>query len=346
MSDFLHDVGNYMHKTFDKMGDESKNLRNAAAKMIAVDDDDGRTPRKETPDDLEDPDKEQHVLESMRHWDVTMPGTRPKTRFGVKMPSIRRTFNKTRRITIELYKKGLAPGQDPMEQDYDKRVFEKLNPRASVMEGLDTNALESEDLEPLGEDDFIIFRILKQVKPKKGIAGAYEWDDDDSHASSHFNGAYESNKLITYNVEDYGDGKSQEDLATHWMERQRARIPTMEITEVTDLLVKINIGVGDNTILREFNFESRHDVETFVKTFGKMQELMYERGNRMAAEHRTGKKRGSFVDEGILQSLSKGSEVPVNILIEVVSASNLPIAGKLWGCFLFCSFVFKICAFD
>lgn len=292
----------------ENINDAQKKIRKTAVKLIDVSESEDKSA------DVPDPNKSDYSLQSLRHWDITMPATRKKKTFGYSVPSLRRgvgtIFNKKRRITIELYKKNTA--SDAPESS--KRTFEKLHPRASIA----ASASEEEELLPLGDEDVILFRILKAVKPKKGVAGAFDWEDDESQASSHFNGALASNHLITYNVQDYGDGHPQDDVVTHWMERQRARIATMDLKNLDSRKVEIEIGVGKDVLVREFNFETPHDVETFAKTFDKMKELMHERGNRLAAEH--------LINPSEKQKTELNLDDSVNLLIEIVSATNLPIA--------------------
>ena len=111
----------------------------------------------------------------------------------------------------------------------------------------------------------------------------------------------------------------------------------------------LKIGVGLDMIEREISFEDPHEVETFVKTFDKMRELMIQRGQRMAVEERLKrsseritsrdkeaamKSSGVASPSGLFSSLGLSSweEDPqsnVNLLVEIVSAINLPSAGKL-----------------
>ena len=282
-----------------------------------------------------------YSLESLRHWDVKMNPIKQK-KIGIPMKKtmkkvgLGKVFNKKRRITIELYKK-ITPKQAEKNKDQKRRVFKKLYQKASVMD------VKDENLPPLEDDDFILFRILKEKKH-----GTTDFNDDDSQSeASHIpNGALESHMLITYDASNYGDGISS-NMASQWKERHRSRLSTVEIDSVYNQMVVLKIGVGNNVVEREISFEDRHEVETFVKTFDKMRELMIQRGKRMAAEERL--KRGSKMlssreteaamkasgltsPSGLFSSFSFGGEEDpeskVELLIEIVSAVNLPVAGK------------------
>ena len=311
------------------------------------------------------------VLECLRHWDVTMPPVRKYKVGGHMVQGVKNTvskigwgklLNKKRRITIELYKKS-TPKQEEHSAEHQTRVFQKLHPRASI----DESTMEHEnDLPPLGEEDYIIFRILKQARRKGDHKSLFDFDDDDSQstASRHLpNGAFEAHSLTTYNINDYGDGFDESQVTFRWKERYRSRISSMEIQNVESRMIEIQLGVADDVILRDFCFDNSHEVETFLRVFEKMTELQHERGSRLAAQHRTDPERGLFsnhalvgamlgstpenkpIGEGkgngngvidnpssssLFSSRRKEKALPnsVNLLIEIVSAKNLPIAGK------------------
>ena len=362
MGDVIRDLHKNVTMPIIRTVDEKqKSLRKGVARIIDVAEDDKRSQPILPVEKDEAGEKDVFSIQSLRHWDVTMPPIKKK-RFGLPVPGVKSTihkvglgkaFNKKRRITIELYKK-ITPEQAAMNKEREKRVFQKLYSRASTV---DLSVLNEDCVPPLEDEDFILFRILKERK-----SGAKNWHDDDSlSVASHLpNGAFESHMLTTYNVTDYGDGHEASGFASHWKERHRSRISTVEINNVESRLVELKIGVGEGSnVVRELCFEDSHEVETFVRTFDKMRELIMARGSRMAAQQRMvninmGKKsharnKGSNnvdnVDKrknrvSLFSPLVFGSKVDencesnsVDILVEIVSATNLPIAGKLQKCF-------------
>lgn len=289
-----------------------------------------------------------------------MPPIKKKKRGGLMMPTIKGTvfnnpgigklFTKKRRITIELYKK-VATAQAAQHKEQDRRVFQKLYTDASTAD----LSLE-DDIPPLGDEDFVMFRIFKMKKT--GVQGVMDWEDDDSQSTdSHSllpNGDIENRTLTTYDVADYGDGLDPSQFASQFRERHRSRLANIEINNVGSRVVELTMGIRDEAMVRELHFENPHEVQTFVKTFQKMKELMVARGSRIAAEERVraekmlasvkeenltkGKKtvrrkdtamggRGSML--GALGFGIKELPVEINLLVEIVSATNLPIAGKL-----------------
>ena len=358
MADVLRDVNKHVTGPILNMVDDNqKRLRRKMVKMMDVVDDEPKNSRnafENTADDSAKIDKDSFSLESLRHWDVTMPPAKKNKRLGFMIPSVKSmvnkagqgiVFNKKRRITIELYKK-ITPVQVVNNIEQDRRVFKKLYKRASTAEVEDENHLS-----PLGKDDFILFRIFKAAKR----GGILDWADDDSQSTMSRqlpNGTLEKRTLTTYNVKDYGDGQDQSDIASEWKERHRTRISGMEINKAESRTVEISLGFGNDAMVRELCFDNPHEVETFVRTFDKMRELMLERGSRLAAEHcvKPDKNLSSLPTKERLdrhngdQASKKGrtmfskfgfgtiKEEPlsetVNLLIEIVSATNLPVAGK------------------
>jgi hypothetical protein len=334
------------------------------------------------------------VLSEIRSWDVTMPPVKKYKMGGRMIPSVKNTMNKVilgkllnkkRRITIELYKKATTVSSEQQAtinengEERERRIFSRLYSKASISNVMST--MEDEDLPPLDDEDYIIFRILKQVKQKGDSTSMFDFNDDDddsqSTASHHLpNGSLDAHSLTTYNITDYGDGHDEAEFIFRWKERYRTRLSCMEIQNVHTRMIEIQLGIGDDVILRDFCFDNPHEVETFIKVFEKMSELQHERGSRLAMNHQqttqngynnmnmnmtnhyksrggvlgttpenepigddngSGQKNqraptiinhrtGSF--GGLFSSKKENKPLPnyVNLLIEIVSATNLPIA--------------------
>ena len=332
------------------------------------------------------------VLSQIRSWDVTMPPVK-KYKMGARMiPGVKNTINKValgkvlnkkRRITIELYKKATALSSEQQAtinengEERERRIFSRLYSKASISNVMST--MEDEDLPPLDDEDYVIFRILKQVKQKGDATSMFDFNDDDddsqSTASHHLpNGSLDAHSLTTYNITDYGDGYDEAEFTFRWKERYRTRLSCMEIQNVQTRMIELQLGVGDDVILRDFFFDNPHEVETFIKVFEKMSELQHERGTRLAMNHQHSsqngynninmtnhyKSRGGVLGTtpenepigddggsgqqnqraptivnhqtgsfgGFFSSTKENKPLPnsVNLLIEIVSATNLPIA--------------------
>jgi hypothetical protein len=334
------------------------------------------------------------VLSEIRSWDVTMPPVKKYKMGGRMIPSVRNTMNKVtlgkllnkkRRITIELYKRATTLSSEQQAainengEERERRIFSKLYSKASISNVMST--MEDEDLPPLDDEDYVIFRILKQVKDNGDSASIFDYNDDDddddsqSTASHHLpNGSLDAHSLTTYNITDYGDGHDEAEFKFRWKERYRTRLSCMEIQNVNTRMIEIQLGIGDDVILRDFCFDNPHEVETFIKVFEKMSELQHERGSRLAMNHQqttqnvcnnmnmtnrykslggilgttpedepigddggsgqqnqrapsiVNHRTGSF--GGLFSSRKENKSLPnsVNLLIEIVSATNLPIA--------------------
>jgi len=197
----------------------------------------------------------------------------------------------------------------------------------------------------------------------------YDNVDDDDSQSTVPNGSLEAHSLISYNITDYGDGynhRDESEMTVQWKERYRTRLSSVEIQNVHPRMIELQLGVGDDVILRDFCFDSPHEVETFVKVFEKMRDLQHERGSRLAMNHQLinktlestpenepivdfddddcgGEEQKKEQQKGTtsafvvnnptssftgLFSKKKKKTIPnsVNLLIEIVSATNLPIA--------------------
>jgi len=356
--DIQKNVTNPMIKSVDN---KQRRIRKGLVHFIDVDNKDATSPRsvEEDPKRSEEPSRESFSLDSLRHWDITMPRKHNKNRAKgekKKKNSFGKMFDKKRRVTIELYKK-ITPEQTAKNKERQKRIFRKLYSRASTIDDspLSTPEVDEDEIPPLDDDDFVIFRILKEVK--KGFGGSLvDWNDNDSQSSASKqlpNGDFEKHTLKTYNVKDYGDGQQSRDhFESEWREHFRSRLAGIEIMSVEGNTVEIRHGAGDHANEHELFFKNSHDAEMFVRTYEKMRELLHARGCRIAAEHRLNKDKIGAKEvikriqrgRGRLSTFSlKGQKFPdsVNLLIEIVSASNLPIAGKLENCPLFHEYLYR-----
>jgi hypothetical protein len=218
---------------------------------------------------------------------------------------------------------------------------------------------------PLGDNDIVIFRILKVSRRKdhRSIVG----DSSDDEIPE---GDYDAHSIADFSYDDYGDGYADADkYRMRWHERYRSKIHEMEILKVQQRTIEVQMGAADDTVVRDIHFGSKEEANTFVKVFKEIRKLQKDRGMRMIASHQqledvevgghsplskdddSGLRSraidfGIDSDDGIGNSSSspqrqtinldlccgcttkKGPRFPneINLLVEIVSATDLPIA--------------------
>jgi hypothetical protein len=337
-----------------------------------------------------DSNNERHLLESLRFWDVVMPPVRKYMVGGYLVPGVKNAFseislgslNKKRRITLELYRR-VDLNNRSSNRIENRRVHKELlqgfppsNTTATSTTATTTTATNSSmpDLY-LHNDDMIIFRILKPVSAGAINRSHDDDQDDDDQSVATMQGDLEAHYLTTFSVDDYGDGHDDSNTKVRWRERHRAKLQTMEILNRHSRTVEIQMGVGEDTVVRDFSFESIQQADNFVKVFDELRRLQRERGMRQAAAHgsESSSPRSVPVDSGGAVVKSRGgldlfseddeeNGIPVdasppltavvegdddgcckgspcrkqkksfpnhlNLLVEICSASNLPIAGE------------------
>lgn len=285
-----------------------------------------------------------HVLESIRYWDVTLPPVKKYMVAGTLVPSVKNalsgfsmgTFNKKRRITIELYKPSKSPsspsrdgGGDGGLHHHERKIFGKL------LKGVSSLELEGER-PTLNDQDIVIFRILKSRR-----LDATSDDDSESTSSSTYNGDLVSRTIAAVSL--MGDNEDIHDgMNIVWKERYRARLQNMEILTSHGRTVDMKLGAGDDTVVRDFYFDNNHDAHTFVAVFQELRQLQREAGLRLALAYGSKTARSSgMTDLPSPSRLVSTPEEPENddddddddnlrLLVEIVSATNLPIAGKIY----------------
>lgn len=312
-------------------------------------------------------ENERHFLESLRVWDVVMPPVRKYMVGGYLVPGVKNVFselslgslNKKRRITLELYKKVDLTRSGHKERQH-RKVHKELLEGFSISSPRNAmSATSNHTTDLLDDDDMIIFRIMKPVS-----ACAFDRNDDDDQSVASVQGDLEAHYLTTFSVDDYGDGYDESNTKIRWKERYRAKLQTMEILNTHGRTVEIQMGIGEDTVVRDFSFYSIQQANMFIEVFQELRRLQRARGMRQAVAHGSGplpevdemesgevKSRGLdlFADDdgsslkeqsfdssknekksqfGFFRKQKKSFPSKLNILVEVVSASNLPIAGE------------------
>ncbi|KAG7350731.1 C2 domain containing protein [Nitzschia inconspicua] len=280
-------------------------------------------------------EKEKHVLESLRYWDVVMSPVRKYMVGGYLVPGFKNALsemslgalNKKRRITLELYKK-----IDLKRIDHqNKRIHKEL------LQGFPSSDAGIGHSNVLDEDDVLIFRIMKPVS-----AGAQDRDNDDESVGT-IQGDLEAHYLTTFSVDNYGDGYDEANTRVRWKERYRTKLQTMDITNVRGRNVDIQMGVGEDTVVRNFSFHSIQQADAFVKVFNELGKLQRERGLRQAAAHGSDVPAvSSPIEAGGVRSreldlLSEEDVVTTTELKELKDGSNNgSINDKQWACCVPC----------
>ncbi|KAL3914379.1 MAG: hypothetical protein SGILL_006124 [Bacillariaceae sp.] len=248
------------------------------------------------------------ALDSLRHWDVTMPPVRKYMVGGHLVPGFKNVFsemslgtilNKKRRITIELYKQVSERNyhlyRDRKIQQVFLEGFENTDGSVAAAASNNSNANSSSKKTKskkfvLADDDVLIFRIMKPVaagsssKGHNGGDGGGDGDDDDGSVATDY-GGLDNQYMTTFALDQYGDGFDLENTRIKWQERYRASLQAMEILKTHSRTVEIQMGISDDTIVRDFSFESIRDANLFVDIFNECRRLQRERGLRQAAAH-------------------------------------------------------------
>jgi hypothetical protein len=301
-----------------------------------------------------------HVLESIRYWDVTMPPVKKYMLGGTLVPAFKNvlsefsmgSLNKKRRITIELYKptKSKDHRSQSHYQPHERRMF------GTLLKGV--SSLNLTDRPTLDDHDIVIFRILKARRLDSS-------DDDSETTGGTSNGDLDSRTISAVSLladnEDVHEWKSLQ-----WKERYRAKLQNMEILSSHGRTVDMRMGAGDDTVVRDLLFDNKHDAQTFITVFQELRQLQREAGLRLAISFGSTTAKPSrmidrpsgMIDPPSPSGLESTPEEPENeddhdemeargfagkilaggekkqfpdnlcLLFEIVSASNLPIAGK------------------
>ena len=152
---------------------------------------------------------------------------------------------------------------------------------------LEGSATTTDDLTDLKDKQSIVLRVLKKGRDADG--------DDDDDASDH-----QTTSVVTDATPDA------------WVESRTYRLDELKLTKVHGRTVEVHLGAGREVQVRDVKFESEADATAFATTIQKLVQLEHHRAQRQAQSY--------------LQSRSLETTTRIRILLEIVSATNLPIA--------------------
>jgi hypothetical protein len=265
------------------------------------------------------------VVRSMKVWDVKMPPMKKHMVSGHLVPTMRgaaRFIQRQRRISIEVH----GP---PVFASDAQSVISSMTPLRSgrMQEFLRGGSPQSADL-VLQDKDVVRVRLLKPSHEQP----------DESHSSPTSAARLE--------------GDFDEDLSTlgpyapddtdgAYVEHSSYRLEDVEILKVHGRTCEVKVGSGSETIVRDLKFEAEKSAIAFEECLTAMKTRVVERAKRRAQEYRkqkrsTSKTTSQSGSSGI-QSRSAGDplgameegDVTIRILVEIVSAINLPVADLL-----------------
>lgn len=124
-----------------------------------------------------------------------------------------------------------------------------------------------------------------------------------------------------------------------WRENRSYRLEDVSIVKSHGRTLEVKCGAGQETVVRDFKFESEADARSFEHVVEKMVGLERERAQRQIASYKQAKRDSSTpADKGPKLSMpvavaaemngteSAGRDDRINILVEIVSATDVPVA--------------------
>jgi len=273
---------------------------------------------------------ENHATE-IGSWLIRMSPVKKRMYQGHMIPTMKGLtsfFNKKpRRVVVEIH----------YPQNDKKRLFGK-RPQHNVT-----------SLQALGDQDRIVVRVLKKSDDNDDDSVLVDqmelpdYQDEDGSLSKDGDHAMNWDKHSEASHSPSRRRHHHYDEDTKWIERSRFVLGNMEIKKIHNTkrhhYVEIKAGSGPDAFERDIAFETNQDVNDFVQTFETLMRLEQERGDRQLKAYRHKeeeklKKSNSptflsrFIPLGTADATPNINNVDatVSILIEVVSARNLPAA--------------------
>jgi hypothetical protein len=236
------------------------------------------------------------VVRSRQHWDIKCPPAKKQMLAGKLVPTVRGAMSflhKKRRLVIEVH------GHDDEEEG--TVISSALQPLPTSVDHFHSN-------------DVIVLRILK---PRKHWGLSRDVEDSDSDDDS----------------DDQSLAASEEQGFVEYRRFDLDYIDDVEIHNSTSLEAKF--GRGNNTEVRDLKFTSVAEVQDFESILTRLRNLSMEVVDnkvRTFQQEIAASNATSNTEENakLLQPLSSTiTDEDVNLLVEIVSATDLPVADLL-----------------
>lgn len=226
-------------------------------------------------------------------WDVEMPPIKRQAfheHFVPTAGALRQFMVKKRRLVIEIHSKATA----------------RNSPPHSSGKSATTNT------EELSNHDAVVLRVLRKAK---------EADDNDSSVVMNQNGD---------DISDLGLYGTEDSITTpeSWVEHSRYRLDDVHIRKIRHKTVEVRLL--NDSIARDLKFRSDQEANSFSETMERMRRLEQKRGQRQLAAYRQ-KHASTTTEDSKIRSFFAGSasvdsSEPIQLLIEIVSGTDLPVA--------------------
>ena len=307
-------------------------------------------------------DHQDYQLKYRHYWDIRLPPVKKKMVHGQLMPTLRSFVqiplltSKPRRLALEIYQ---APSTNNTSSE------SRVTRTSELPEALDNeDMVVLRLLKPLGG----AARASSIPKKPRSQAPLDDDGDDDSSLSDDDSHDGLNIGILGYNANlNEIPSDRQDDTATNWRERYRSTLETIAVSKSLGRVCDLKYGAGSDTKVRGIYFDATSECKEFGKLLKELKHLEQERATRMAQAYSV--RRGSTSPQhgdaagaggetpqgqapggatGALMSIFSSpfaakarsmiplgqkpkmdGTMPVKLLFEIVSASNLPKADLL-----------------
>jgi len=270
-------------------------------------------------DDKEEEPDTVHVIGS---WDMRMSPVKKRMINGHMVPTVKGLssfFNKKpRRVVLEVHSPPAA--QKGAGAKLLTFLHSSTRPHAQQPN-------QHERVEELGDHDTIVVRILKKsdeagdddsvVFNEGGVPG------DDTHGDMHSEVSSAIGK--SFELEDDHHNNNND----NWIERNRFLLGNMEVKRTTGKYIEVKAGAGPDSFTRIIQMKTEQHVTDFCLAVQMLQDLERQRGDRQLQAYRSAHAEDTHLMRALGSTVgddTSGKAVPINLLVEIVSAKNLPAA--------------------
>lgn len=211
-----------------------------------------------------------------------------KTSFGTANPSVSRVWDvKMPPSKMKMVEGTFGSERQRISVEIHSELASDRPPSASLLRGDSLDTKGNDKSVGLCAGDTVEVRLLKPVSNKKGSGGSNEGSDRGLHAA--------------------------DDATEVWITNYIFGLDNIKIIKARGSHIKVKLGSGDETQIRHVNFSTEKDATSFkqvLENLREMEDKLKEQRLKMFRER--------------YPTLAKGEHKHIRLLIEIVSAINLP----------------------
>lgn len=246
-------------------------------------------------------------LSTVGSWNVQVPPAKFKVVAGQRVPTVRGGIATATAVAMPLWRRFRRIAIEIHGPPEDMRIY---GPSPSLDQ-------EQDDI-MLQEHEIVVVRVFRTV----GSSSSHDTDNDKQGTK----------KQSTSDVEDEGEEEEEEEEPP----LRSYRVEDLAVLDQKRNVCEVQVGHGDEAKVYDVLFQSEHESMAFSAQFNQLRDLELARSKQQAQLYKEKQKaENETIRKGSKETNKKTrnskNSLSVDLLVEIVSATNLPGSNSSFG---------------